>query len=518
MPTLPPLSLSEIAAISRVHLEAVIAIESSSDERSTTIPSTEGQRELSRYLERFFLKLGASVRVDAYANMIASIPGRGALAQSSPLALMIHLDTARGTEPETELLLLPAWDGSAIPYPDNARLQVSVANYPCTQPYVGHDLLHGRGKAPFGLDDKLGLAHLMTLAKLLADHPDIPHRPLLLIGRPDEEIGREDALIGLAKWLADEGVDSGYTVDGLDPFEINLENFNGIAASLQFVSELHTLSEQERTQGEALTLHLHGVNTHGATAHAEGHRGALRFACELQAALQNQAIQWLSFESDTVRDCDATMQLWLADHNDRHALEEALQTIVGPHGPRGAAWSLSTLANRAPLHKDPALPRLLDFIHQFIASGAGTPLWCEDSQGFEGYSHPYRARRLDGLMQLDIRIRDFDRISIQARCEHLRSIAADLPLEIVDQYDNMASKLAHRHDLLDNALAAAHDLQIDAKKAPIRGGTGIDPFLDRGVFIANLGTGYFAPESEKEFTSMQFLAQHALWLLALVQR
>ena len=37
------------------------------------------------------------------------------------------------------------------------------------------------------------------------------------------------------------------------------------------------------------------------------------------------------------------------------------------------------------------------------------------------------------------------------------------------------------------------------------------------MFIANMGTGYFALESEKEFTSMQFLAGHARWLVALVK-
>ena len=53
---------------------------------------------------------------------------------------------------------------------------------------------------------------------------------------------------------------------------------------------------------------------------------------------------------------------------------------------------------------------------------------------------------------------------------------------------------------------------------PIRGGTGVDPFLDAGVAVANLGTGYFAPESEKELTSMEMLADHAKWLVALVQQ
>ena len=44
-------------------------------------------------------------------------------------------------------------------------------------------------------------------------------------------------------------------------------------------------------------------------------------------------------------------------------------------------------------------------------------------------------------------------------------------------------------------------------------------FLDftSGIAVANLGTGYFAPESEKELTSLQMLAAHARWLVGLVQ-
>ena len=55
-------------------------------------------------------------------------------------------------------------------------------------------------------------------------------------------------------------------------------------------------------------------------------------------------------------------------------------------------------------------------------------------------------------------------------------------------------------------------------RCAIERGSAPYPFLDQGVYVANLGTGYFAPESEKEFTSMQLLAEHALWLVALVQR
>lgn len=81
----------------------------------------------------------------------------------------------------------------------------------------------------------------------------------------------------------------------------------------------------------------------------------------------------------------------------------------------------------------------------------------------------------------------------------------------------MGPALAAYPELEEWATAAAVPLSAEVQRNPIRGGTGVDPFLQRGIPIANLGTGYFAPESEKELTSRQNIARHALWLTYLVQ-
>jgi len=92
-----------------------------------------------------------------------------------------------------------------------------------------------------------------------------------------------------------------------------------------------------------------------------------------------------------------------------------------------------------------------------------------------------------------------------------------MDVEVVQQYINMGPKLKERPELVEWARAAAKKLGIASGVQPIRGGTGVDPFLDKGIAVANLGTGYFAPESEKEFTTMQTMSAHALWLFELVQ-
>ena len=80
----------------------------------------------------------------------------------------------------------------------------------------------------------------------------------------------------------------------------------------------------------------------------------------------------------------------------------------------------------------------------------------------------------------------------------------------------MGPQLAAHPGLAEAAARAGAAAGVATVVQPIRGGTGVDPFLTRGIPIANLGTGYFAPESEKELTSLEMMVGHARWLLALI--
>ncbi|MCO4771797.1 MAG: hypothetical protein KDA24_17330 [Deltaproteobacteria bacterium] len=502
----PSQSDALIAEHARGYLEQVVAIESSSDEDSSSIPSTEGQATLARHVGAFFEAWGASVEQDDNANVIASFAGRGRLADAEPLALMVHLDTAKGTEPAAALELAASWDGSALTWPGNPNITVDVATYPSLAAFVGHGVLHASGAAPFGLDDKLGLTHMMTLAWLLHSNPDIPHPPLLLIGRPDEEIGRMEALHGLAAMLAERGVRSGYTVDGIEPFEVNVENFNAAGASVLFPTE-----EVDLAGRELVAVRLSGVNTHGATAYAEGHRAATRLAAEL-ASIVTPVAKVVGFKSDPHRDCDADVVFASWDHGDLFA---ALEHVVADHRPRGAGWE--EIPVPAGFVADGAAERMLRWVAEFLASAPGFTLLAEDSYGHDGYSHPYRAFPMEQGVRLDVRLRDFAEQGLRDRIAHVQGLAGNA-CSVTHQYVNMGPRLVDRPELVRWAKAAGLAISQEVPVLPIRGGTGVDPFLDAGVAVANLGTGYFAPESEKELTSMEMLAGHARWLVALVQQ
>ncbi|MCO4762695.1 MAG: hypothetical protein KC502_14375 [Myxococcales bacterium] len=516
-----PLSSAQIGALALQHLRGVIAIDSASDERSESIPSTPGQITLARHVASFMEGYGATVEMDDFANVIATLPGRGLGATQAPIAFMVHLDTARGTDATDDLTLVPAWQGAELSYSKNPGLSVSVANYPLLSGFVGHDVVHGPGDAPIGLDDKLGLTHLMTLASLLHRTETIDHPPILLIGRPDEEIGRMAAIEGLALTLAERGVAFGYTVDGILGYEVNVENFNAAAAKLTFTPAPGATCTALPL---GLNLVIGGVNTHGCTAKAEGHRPATRLAAELLSlcAAEGLTVEVRHFISDSLRDCDGVLDLAIADQATLERVTALAQSVVGPHFPRGA--SLVTKAGD-PTHNNGPLAQAtaagLAFIGQFLNSDAITPIAAEASDGRQGYSQPYRLIPAGDQVIVDVRIRDFDTAGLAARVAHVSQMATDFPAEILientDQYVNMAPRLADRPELVTWPIVAAAELGQTAQKLPIRGGTGVDPFLDAGVPVANLGTGYFAPESEKELTSVQEMAGHAQWLFRLVQ-
>ena len=511
---------TELAALSRRHLESALRVDTQSDENSTTIPSTEGQKVLADQLAEFFGSLGATVERDEHANVIASFAGRGAGADRRPVALMVHLDTSRGTRAVEHLNLLEKWDGTRVPYPENPRLHVDVETYPATREYLGHDLLFGPGTAPVGLDDKLGLAHMMTLARILAEHREIDSPPLIMIGRPDEEIGRMAAVEGLAGLLAERKVAFGYTIDGILPYEVNVENFNAAQASLTFADRP---LEEFPAGGRRVVVRIGGVNTHGCTAKEEGYRAATRLAAQVLERLDKEHlvpghVVPVAFVSDEGREADAEVT-FLADETGRRALAEAIGTVIEPHVRRGASWKL---LREEPAPETPpggAALAMLRFVQQFIASKPGFVLLAEDSDGYDGYSNPYRALPVEDGLRLDVRLRDFTDDGLTMRKRHVGEMAQQAGAEcvIVDQYVNMGPRMAEHGYLVDLARVAGDKVGVTVRRRPIRGGTGVDPFLDRGVPIANLGTGYFALESEKEFTSMQFLAGHARWLTALVE-
>ena len=203
------------------------AIDSQSDAHSTTVPSTAIQWDMAHLLVRELTEIGASdIRLTDYGAVLATLP---ATAKGPTIGFLAHMDTApqfnaAGVKPR----VIRGYNGGAITFPDDPNLTLTPEASPYLATKVGDDIVTASGLTLLGADDKAGVSILMTAARHLLSHPEIPHAELRLAFTPDEEIGR-----GVDKRLpADLAVDWAYTFDGGEVGEIEYETFSADAATV----------------------------------------------------------------------------------------------------------------------------------------------------------------------------------------------------------------------------------------------------------------------------------------------
>lgn len=204
------------------------AIDSQSNEASASSPSTDIQLDILRLLEAELADIGAQdVQLTDYGVVLATIPGA---ADCPTVGLLAHVDTApqfnaTGVKPR----VVRGYNGGEITFPDAPGLVLSPEEYPYLAEKVGQDIVTASGDTLLGADDKAGVAIIMTAARHLLTHPEIPHGPIRIAFTPDEEIGR-----GVTEPLpGDLAADFAYTFDGGAVGEIEYESFSADAAEIK---------------------------------------------------------------------------------------------------------------------------------------------------------------------------------------------------------------------------------------------------------------------------------------------
>lgn len=211
-----------------------VQIDTRSDDQSPTTPSTPGQWDLLRLLERELKELGlAEVQLTAHGYVLATLPAT--TPKPVPvIAWFAHVDTATNLPGAAKPLVHRAYDGRPIVLPDDPTQKLTLETIPGLRECLGHDIITASGTTLLGADDKAGVAVIMAAVRHLRQHPEIPHGQIRLCFNPDEEIAR-----GMAKLdLAQLGAHAGYTLDGSSPGEIDGETFSADAAVL----EIHGVS------------------------------------------------------------------------------------------------------------------------------------------------------------------------------------------------------------------------------------------------------------------------------------
>jgi tripeptide aminopeptidase len=208
-----------------------VRLDTRSDEHSETTPSTPGQWNLLRLLERELRECGASeVEITEHGYVLATIPATAGCESAPTIGWFAHVDTATELPGAAKPLVHRAWDGRPIVLPDDPTQVLSVDNSPLLRGALGQDVITASGGTLLGADDKSGVAIVMAVARHLLLHPEIRHGKIRLCSNPDEEIGRGVDKLDLAR----VGAVAAYTLDGESPGEIDWETFSADAAVIEF--------------------------------------------------------------------------------------------------------------------------------------------------------------------------------------------------------------------------------------------------------------------------------------------
>ena len=206
-----------------------VSFDTESDENSTTFPSTEKQLVLLNYLADEMRMLGMEdVTVDKYGYAMGTIPATKGYENAPVIGFIAHVDTSPDMSgKDVRPRVIEEYDGCDIQL--NGSLTMKVADFPELKNFVGHTLIHTDGTTLLGADDKAGCAEIMTAAEYLISHPEIAHGKIRLGFTPDEEIGRGVDYFDVAAF----GADFAYTMDGSTEGELEYENFNAAAATIE---------------------------------------------------------------------------------------------------------------------------------------------------------------------------------------------------------------------------------------------------------------------------------------------
>ena len=209
-----------------------VRIDTQSDPSSSSNPSTEKQKDLSRLLSEELLKMGIQdAHMDQFGYVYATIPSNSPKSYVPVICFCSHVDTAPDCSgKDVKPLLHKNYDGSDIVLPDDPTQILTTEDSPYLRQHIGKDIITASGKTLLGADDKSGVAVIMQAAEYLIRHPDIKHGEIKILFTPDEEVGRGTEKVDIGKL----GADYAYTFDGGEAGCLENETFSADAATVTF--------------------------------------------------------------------------------------------------------------------------------------------------------------------------------------------------------------------------------------------------------------------------------------------
>jgi tripeptide aminopeptidase len=251
-----------------------VAVHTTSDEESTSVPTTARQFDLANLLVEELKAIGVSdAAVDGMCYVYAHLPATKGYENAAKIGFIAHMDTAPDFSGENvRPRIIEHYDGGDVVLGTSGRT-LTAAQFTHLPSLKNRTLIVTDGTTLLGADDKAGVAEIVTMLERIIKE-NIPHGQISVAFTPDEEVGSGADHFDVARF----GADFGYTCDGGAEGELEYENFNAAGA----------------------TFTINGFNVHPGEA-KDKMINALLVACEINEMLP---------KGQTPRDTEGYQGFW----------------------------------------------------------------------------------------------------------------------------------------------------------------------------------------------------------------
>ena len=207
-----------------------VKYDTQSDEDSTSFPSTEKQKILSKDLAEELKQLGLKdAHMDEWGYVMATLPSN-TNKKVDPVAFISHVDTSPAVSgKDVKPVIRKNYQGGDIKL-EHGGWVIKEDENPYLKEMIGNDIITTDGTTLLGADNKAGVAEIVDAINYLLTHPEVKHGDIKVCFTPDEEVGRGTEKIDLKKL----GAKYAYTIDGSSRGELETETFSADAVVIKF--------------------------------------------------------------------------------------------------------------------------------------------------------------------------------------------------------------------------------------------------------------------------------------------
>ena len=209
-------------------------IHTTSDEESSTVPSTEIQKNLGKILVEDLKEIGLlDAHIDDKGYVYASLKSNTDK-NLKKIGFIAHMDTSPAAKGEgVEPQIHENYDGGDIVVNKEKNIVLSPNEFEILSDKIGKTIITSDGTTLLGADNKAGITEIIEALKFIVENPDIEHSDIKVCFTPDEEIGRGADYFDVEKFDADFA----YTVDGGEIGELEYENFNAAGVNIKIIGK-----------------------------------------------------------------------------------------------------------------------------------------------------------------------------------------------------------------------------------------------------------------------------------------